>query len=337
MKQRLKLILPAIVFRWVQWFRYALAFRLLVWGDFRRFAKQYSRSWLVGDNRNLQAHLIFHAHAVEKGLSHRDFRYGFGAASIGNLIQVMEIFSARGYAKDSAAYQMALSVLSEYLRSHDALGVYQTPLCEAPDWLLAEIRACASDIGGVDLLERVDWDPSVAEGFKAVVFGRHSVREFESEGVSGESIRDAIEVASRAPSVCNRQSVRVRVIRSPSLIGKVLQIQGGLRGYPSPPVVLVVTADARDYIDGTERNQPFIDGGLFSMGLLLGLEAGNLAACALNAMFSTVQEQQFRVVLDLSESEIPIMLIAVGAFPESYRVPKSFRYDVNALTSALHD
>ena len=332
MKQRLKSILPAIVFRWVHWFKYAFAFRLLVWGDFRRFAKQYSRNWLAGDDRNLQAHLIFHAHAVEKGLSHSDIRYGFGVASIGNLIQVMERFSGLGYAKESAAYQMALSALNEYLRLHEALSVYQTPLRDAPHWLLAEIRACSSDIGGVDLLERVDWDPSVTDGFKAVVFGRRSVREFESGGVSGERIRDAIEVASRAPSVCNRQSVRVRVIRSPSLIGKVLQIQGGLGGYPSPPVVLVVTADARDYIDGTERNQPFIDGGLFSMGLLLGLEAGNLAACALNAMFSSVQERSFRVALDLSDSEIPIMLIAVGGFPGTYRVPKSFRYDVDVLS-----
>ena len=65
------------------------------------------------------------------------------------------------------------------------------------------------------------------------------------------------------------------------LFMKALKIQGGFLGYAMPPVLLLVTSDIRAFMNNGERNEPFVDGGLFSMSLLYALEAYGLAACPL--------------------------------------------------------
>jgi nitroreductase len=331
-KDQLKRVIPPDALRAFRKAKRSAQFVRLAWSDYRQFSRNHSRDVDSGGGRNLQAHLIFHAHALEKGLSHANMRLKFGSTAIRSLLSVMEAYSGRGCSKEAEAYQMALSVLNRYRLLHESQGFNNTPLSAAPEWLLSEIRSCSFDVGGVDRVHRTDLFSVSAEGFKTVAFGRRSVREFHSDPVPADKIREAVRVASRAPSVCNRQSVRVRVIRRPDLIEEVLTIQNGLSGYEPPPVLLAVTADARDYVAATERNQPYIDGGLFSMSLLLGLEVENLAACSLNVMFSIAQERQLRSALELDVAELPIMLIAVGGFQQSYLVPKSFRYEPEDLT-----
>lgn len=81
-----------------------------------------------------------------------------------------------------------------------------------------------------------------------------------------------------------------------------------------PPVLLLVTSDIRAFMNNGERNEPFVDGGLFSMSLLYALEAYGLAACPLNAMFNLSQDRQTRELLDIPDYEFPVMYIAVGNF-----------------------
>lgn len=116
------------------------------------------------------------------------------------------------------------------------------------------------------------------------------------------------------------------------MVEDVLRIQGGMNGYPKPPILIAITADVRDCLDFTERNQPFIDGGIFAMTLLLALESLDLAACPLNAMFSKSQDLEMRAALSMAPWEVPVVFISVGAFPDTVRVPKSFRYDAKELT-----
>lgn len=94
-----------------------------------------------------------------------------------------------------------------------------------------------------------------------------------------------------------------------------------------PPVLLLVTSDIRAFMNNGERNEPFVDGGLFSMSLLYALEAYGLAACPLNAMFNLSQDRQTRELLDIPDYEFPVMYIAVGNFPESVPVCYSTRYE----------
>lgn len=99
-----------------------------------------------------------------------------------------------------------------------------------------------------------------------------------------------------------------------------------------PPVLLLVTSDIRAFMNYGERNEPFVDGGLFSMSLLYALEAYGLAACPLNAMFNLAQDRQTRELLNMPDYEFPVMYIAVGNFPESVPVCRFRRTPESIVT-----
>lgn len=302
------------------------------WYDYRRFRDHYSKDMQVDDRRGLEARLIFHAHALEKGLSHTELRLGFGKSAISALIATMGAYVKHGFPRDSKAYRAALSALKGYQSFHRGKQVVRTPLDSAPTWVLDEIESTESDLGGAMVVDRAAVGRPDQRTFVDILHDRHSVREYRDAPVSREAVEQAIAMATRSPSVCNRQGIRVRVCEDPAMVEDVLRIQGGMNGYPKPPILIAITADVRDCLDFTERNQPFIDGGIFAMTLLLALESLDLAACPLNAMFSKSQDLEMRAALSMAPWEVPVVFISVGAFPDTVRVPKSFRYDAKELT-----
>ena len=328
-KKLLKRILPTSAKDWlirsssivkgVQLFHY----------DKKRFKKYYLQDVKRANFKQLEAKLTFHAHSLEKGLSHANLRFGFGKAALEKLAEAMRIYSLKGYDKNAKAYVNATSVLREYLDVHEAANHNTDYLETILGKLLAEIKNCESKIGGTIPITAESKKNNQTKNFKDLFMNRWSVRNFSGVPVDINKVRDAIELAMKTPSVCNRQSARVHIATDKKLIDRVLKAQGGMTGYETPPVLLTVTTDSNSFIALTERNQIYTDGGLFSMSLLLGLEYYQLAACPLNAMLDVSRDKTIRKLINLRPSENIIMFIAVGNFDDDSKVPKSFRFDVD--------
>lgn len=141
---------------------------------------------------------------------------------------------------------------------------------------------------------------NLGTGFVEIVGHRYSVREYSAEPVSQDVLDKVNAVTRKALSVCNRQATRVSQITDPVKIRAALDIQGWFRGYAMPPVSLLVTSDIRAFMNENERNEPFTDGGLFSMSLLYALETYGLAVCPL-VMFDLSQEQRMRKLLGIPD------------------------------------
>jgi nitroreductase len=150
-----------------------------------------------------------------------------------------------------------------------------------------------------------------------------------------EDIRDALQIAMKTPTVCNRQAIKVRYIRNKKIISDVLKLQGGVIGYETPPFLLFITVEDSAYLGANERNQGFIDGGLFVMSVLYGLEYKGLAACALNAAFTEESEVKMREMIDIPDGEKFITFISVGHFNESNNICRSFRYPLDSVISEV--
>jgi nitroreductase len=80
-----------------------------------------------------------------------------------------------------------------------------------------------------------------------------------------------------------------------------------------------------------ERNQLWIDGGLFSMALLYALQSLGLASCCLNLCIPWTVEKKLAKIYRLPASERPIMMIAVGYLPDSVLVAHSQRKPLNTV------
>ncbi|NKW01242.1 hypothetical protein GS922_07610 [Rhodococcus hoagii] len=93
----------------------------------------------------------------------------------------------------------------------------------------------------------------------------------------------------------------------------VAERQPWLRFYSKP--CRTGHGDLRSFLTSGERNQVFIDGGLFSMNLVHGLLARGVGTCCLNWSVDAPQDAKLRRALNLPPHEVVIMMIALG-YPE---------------------
>ncbi|KFJ06049.1 nitroreductase [Bifidobacterium thermophilum] len=303
-------------------------------------AHQYNKAYAKFDStgqRQIAARMTFFTHQIEKGLSHTNFRYGFGHKPLQYLKQAMEKYQrADANYRTAAVYQSALAALHEYAVKHEG-HEKEFAFAKAlfPESIWAEAAQAPKALGGSVLITAESKARNNELTFSELSRHRHSIREYSDLPVSYEEIKPAIELAMRTPSVCNRQPSRVKVICDSSEIAEALRIQGGFGGYATPPALILITSDNRVFMTPQEHNEGFVDGGLFGMSLLLALEEQGLAACPLNTMFRPKAEKATRRLLGIPEYESFVMYIAVGHFPETVRTCRSNRLSDDEVTSVI--
>ena len=282
-----------------------------------------------------RAQLMFRAHAIEKGLSHMQFRPRFGEKAIERLAQGMRSWLAAGRPPTDQFFLAAASVMRAYFERHAKLGVDVSDYRGMFDSASLEKIAEADDVQGGVVPASAEREPRVAveqdKNFIDVIYGRRSIREWTSAPVRDEDIAKAVQIAMQAPSVCNRQAGRVHRFSDPVAIREALALQGGFNGYKMPPKLLLVTSDMAVFLAPTERRQAFIDGGLFMMSLLLGLEQVGLGSCCLNTAMTIEREDKIRDILSIPPSEAFISFIAVGHYDRDVLVPVSKRVSVHEV------
>jgi nitroreductase len=303
--------------------------------DNDRYVESYAQNMASRNVGNARALMMFHSHGIEKGLSRNNFRPGFGSIAIPGLAKEMNKWLAAGRDTQDAFFQISASVMHVYFQRHKTLDVDVSTfrkLFSAP--VLDEIAKADVQQGGV--LSAVAAREPIVENaqdrdFLDVVFARRSVREFTSAPVHDEDIRQAVRIAMQAPSVCNRQPVRVHQFADRKLLEAALDLQGGFRGYNPPPRLLLVTSDLAAFVTANERNQCFVDGGLFAMLLMLGLEQVGLGACPLNTAMSPEREAKARKILNVPDSEVFITFVAAGHFDPAVLTPRSTRLPLEEI------
>jgi len=86
---------------------------------------------------------------------------------------------------------------------------------------------------------------------KEAIEKRRSVRKFKPDPVPGEGIREMLEAARLAPSGCNAQPWRFKVVTEPGIRRQLAEAAHGQGFIADAPVVVVCCADIRGYLDGT--------------------------------------------------------------------------------------
>jgi nitroreductase len=257
--------------------------------------------------------LIFFSHTIEKGLSLPEPRPLFGRNNICRILSLLR--HCQPDKVNPVALQMALGSLKSYLEFHSNLKIANLFLNDLADELndLAQQYRITAD-GGVknvsNIFQRIDQRLFSYEDFLA---SRYSCRFFCQKPVPLELIRNVIRNAQQSPSQCNRQSTRVHLHRDKEQIAKLLALQGGGRGFAaSVPNLLIITNEVSSWTNRGERNQCYVDAGLFAMGLLFALHANGVGACAMNFSKTNLEERRFRKAANIPAGERVVMLIAVG-------------------------
>ncbi len=270
-------------------------------------------------------------HTVEKGLAMPEPRAGYGRDNIVRLMGLIHDYQQGGYDAKQIPYRSALSALRSYLAFHDELQHDLGPLRQQIERCLS-FEPCDDEVGGSIECSHRDVHLAARGDFASVARSRHSTRNFTDKPVPLDVVMEAVRIAQKTPTVCNRQSFRVHVSSSEEVKSQMLRHQIGNRGFGhTANRVLIVTTDLQCFFASSERNQSYVDGGLFSMSLMYALHYLGVASCPLNWCANFVRDRKLHQAFSIPFNENVIMFIAIGYPPERYRVPKSSRLPVESV------
>jgi len=285
--------------------------------DGRRFFHSAGYAASTGKQRRKRAEMTQRYHVLEKGLSLPEPRKGFGRAVARMLLDDYETYRANWH--HDPFLDSVGSALDAYFDFNREVAAAQ-PFRER--W--NRIRTDSGESGGtIPFPEMRPW--SEYAGF---VQSRRSLRNFADKAVAKEQIQEAWHLASEAPSACNRQSWNLYYSMDPGQIRRVLGLQGGARGFAEKvPCIIVVTSPLSHYFASSERNQAYIDGGIFAMALVYALHSLGLGSCCLNLAKKNQEADTFREVCGIPKDEALILALAVGHPAEKAKAAKSSRYE----------
>lgn len=309
--------------------------------DIERYCSFATFTTLPENFENLRARIIAHYHVIEKGLALRNTRLGFAPEIINTLFDLLNLYIEKDYPTYDEQFVAALKALESYCEFHSANGYDIQSILDKLNECLDRIPKChiSSSLkcgGGTLTVFKKDILENASKGFEYLARSRYSIRNFEKGSIDITLIIKAIEISQKTPSVCNRQSSFVYILSDEKAKHDALSCQNGNRGFGHlADKVLVVTANLRSFWSVEDRNQAFIDGGMFGMSLIYALHSLGLGTCTLNWSATKERDLALREVIPIKEEEIVIFMIAVGLLPEKLDIAFSQRKNTGSIVAII--
>lgn len=292
--------------------------------DWQRFVKycghKESREALLSD-------IIMTYHVLEKGLTMPEMRLGFGKENLLGLIEKLNKY-ADLYGSNDEQFRYGVSVIAEYKKTHEGLGfLLDSNVITSMNKLLERFNVSPSQ--QIETT-REKFYASLSAPFPEFSASRHSVRNF-SGSISIEQIKNAVAIASNAPSACNRQPCKIHLVSEKLLIEKCLAFQNGNRGFGNlTDKLLIITADIRASFE-SEPLDVRTNAGIFIMNVCYALHANKVAHCLLNWFVSPSKDKSLRSLLNLHPAETIVVFIACGDVPEEFKLAGSPKKSVDEI------
>ncbi|AWL11241.1 hypothetical protein HMF8227_00745 [Saliniradius amylolyticus] len=161
---------------------------------------------------------------------------------------------------------------------------------------------------------------------------RRSTRWFRQSSVEDDKLDRAIQLASWAPSACNRQPFRFFVANGNEKAQQIAELAVGTGGFVhNIPCTIAVVGELSAYPLERDRHLIYIDGSLAAMQLMLALETLGLASCPLNWPDIDFREKAIAERLELAPEQRVVMLIAIGYAEHTGKIPYSQKKTVESL------
>jgi len=330
MKRLIKYLLPNKIYHfWVALKQYKR--------DINRYILHSNAFDSYSTQAKLEGFMSMLYHVIEKGLTMPETKMGFGKKVIYDLLYYLDLYDNRNYDRNSLAYTQSISVLKEYVEFHKNQNyILENELLER---VYSKQRYLPKDFIFQEQLsiDKNQYFSKHDSDFLQFSKSRRSIRHFSENPVKLSDLIECIEIANSSPSLCNRQPTRVKIVTAPELIEKSLNLQNGNRGFGHlTNALLIITSDLTVFQDLNERNEPFLNGGLFSMTLLYALHYKKIGACMLNWSANQERDTSLRNLIKIPDNESVLTMIACGYPPENFKIASSPRFDTTKIYKIIN-
>lgn len=241
---------------------------------------------------------------------------------------MMDQYLKIGYPSDGMPFQDAIIVLNAYVDMQKGLGYENAAIVEK----LKTYDKYRIDglTAGIKYDTRTNLMSNVDKPFPEFFYSRHSMRQFESKSLNIEDVEKAIKIAQKAPTACNRQASKVYLYQDKATNDALGELIAGNTGFQQEvPNYLVVTADVSAFYDTFERNQVYVEAGLFSMALVEALHYYGIGSCILqNGEYYKKNKKFKEICKNIPENERIILFVATGYYKNKFSYAMSLRKNV---------
>ena len=230
-------------------------------------------------NQRMLGELLRNVHSIEKGLSLRNVRSGFGYEKISEAYDYAMTLSNANNSKYNEAIEMFISSLNSYLAYHKSIGYFDDKVSNIQnfrDSLLSKM-AISNEVGfetlgGFKTVIPQKYNEGEYKIIESLFNNRHSVREFNGDPVDMDDLYKAIKLAHHCPSACNRQGSRVHIV-SKSNFAVFNKWFDGVGGFAEElDKVILITGNLSAYRFG-ETMQYIVSSSVYAAYLTLALES----------------------------------------------------------------
>ncbi len=302
--------------------------------DFLLYKKYQYNNKKIHTKNALEAKIYRQTHVLEKGLSLSSPKETWGGGKAIELLDYIDELTVYGYKiEESSAAQNAIGVLQKFLSHHEQRGFFPTDIIERVNKLQHFLVSNKYENFGTVESTRQEMAKASHSEFPDFFMSRHSLRQFSDRTVDIDDIKKAVRLAMHSPSACNRQSTKVYFYSSADVNRKLGREILGNSGFEDEVKnYLVITGDLSSFYGSLERNQVYVNGGIFIMALVEALHYFGLASCILQSNECSKTDLQIKKVCgNIPENEKIIGFIAVGYYKESFAYAVSNRKDLDEI------
>lgn len=313
--------------------KYRLQTKKLMKPYFKFVETNLASNGISMSREKMRSNIMMQAHIIEKGLSLSEVKPWFGQPKITALISDAKKYHNQ-YGDKKLLYWV-VSMLQAYMdfnSINDGAPKKIIEQFEELKSLLGDYHEESLTGGYVEVNRMME---SHQFDFAKFASSRHSVRFFTGEPIDQELIHKALKVAETTPSACNRQPWYNYVVTDKKAIENILSIQRGSRQFKNQVSALIITSSSAHFFFNDEYNQMYFNTGMYAMNLLYALHSEGLGTIPLNMGINYEELSKIKNICDISDSQMPISLIAVGILPEHYKYAKSARFSYNDYTKFI--
>jgi len=307
--------------------------RFIMFNEFYHDYKYYKR-WNYNNPhvKNLAAQeskILRQTHMIEKGMSLASPRKGFGQQKIVVLFEMLDQYLQMGFPAEGMSFQNAICVLNEYVVLQQKID-YENPEMIEKLKRYDRYRILGKE-GGIKFDTKEKLMIHVNQSYPEFFFSRHSMRQFSNQVVNIEEVKKAIQIAQKAPTACNRQATRVYMYIDEVTNKAIGKLIAGNTGFENEVInYLVVTADVSAFYDTFERNQIYIEAGIFTMALIEALHYNGIGNCILqNGEYYKKNKEFKKICGNIPENERIVLFVAIGYYKDEFTYAMSLRKEIN--------
>ena len=290
---------------------------------------RYSLMFNSNNKDKMLAHIMLIMHAIEKGTSFREKKNNWGGSKVLSLCILIKKYLQKYPVNERIS--VAINVLISYKK--DNYGDKNPEIIQSIEELSQKFRGkIQENIGGVKSIFKPSFKISYSDIFEFYET-RSSVRDFSKVPLSKEEIENVYRIVQTTPTACNRQACSLYTFQNEDIKRELIENQLGDQGWCNNADTLFIVTANQSYFNATyERFEPFIDGGMYAMNVVMALHAQKIASCCKMFVHYPTLEKKVKVIAGISNCERPIMFILAGHYKDEItKSPLSHKLSTNII------